>query len=400
MSKEKIKKEKKEKSKVRIWIENILEVLIVVACLAFSIIMIASPGGVKEDYSKINVNYMPVLSNSMSGTFEEGDLIFGKKINRDDEGNCEILDIGTVAIFVVNDPSQSEYVFINTHRIVGYYYEYKDSHDGKNYAGYEKLFNVGEVTSAETALSYAESLGWIDFKITGYITSGDNKSIYYVNGDTNGELLNTNNKYVIDSYRPDINDVIGIWTGKKLSGVGGVITWIQKPLNFFLVIMIPLILLFLYNIWTVIKYILEVKTEKARKLALEEAHANAIDEEEIKRKAVEEYMKKMGIDPSSLPTENKESDVKEESNKEEVTSLEVKEEETPSKEENEEVVVEEIKEEEKVEEPVVKKASTKKKTTTSSSTKKTTTTTKKSTGTKKTTSSSKKTTSKKSSEVK
>ena len=388
MSKEKIKKEKKEKSKVRIWIENILEVLIVVACLAFSIIMIASPGGVKEDYSKINVSYMPVLSNSMSGTFEKGDLIFGKKINRDDDGNCEILDIGTVAIFVVNDPSQSEYQFINTHRIVGYYYEYKDSHDGKNYAGYEKLFNVEEVSSAQTALEYAESMGWTNFTITGYITSGDNKGIYHVDGNINNPLIRPGNTDCIDSYVPDVNDVIGTWTGKKLSGVGGVITWIQKPLNFFLVIMIPLILLFLYNIWTVIKYILEVKTEKARKLALEEAQANAIDEEEIKRKAVEEYMKKMGIDPSSLPTENKESDVKEESNKEEVTSLEVKE------EENSPVI------EEKVEEPVVKKAPTKKKTTTSSSTKKTTTTTKKSTGTKKTTSSSKKTTSKKSSEVK
>ena len=399
MSKEKIKKEKKEKSKVRIWIENILEVLIVVACLAFSIIMIASPGGVKEDYSKINVSYMPVLSNSMSGTFEEGDLIFGKKINRDENGNCEILDIGTVAIFVVNDVSQSEYLFINTHRIVGYYYEYKDSHDGKYYAGYDKMFNAEGVTNAETAKSFADSQGWEDFKIIRYVTSGDNKSIYYKNGDVNGELIDSSNINVVDSYRPEVNDVIGTWTGKKLSGVGGIITWIQKPLNFFLVIMIPLILLFLYNIWTVIKYILEVKTEKARKLALEEAQANAIDEEEIKRKAVEEYMKKMGIDPSSLPTENKESDVKEESNKEEVTSLEVKEEETPSKEENEEVVVEEIKEEEKVEEPVVKKAPTKKKTTTSSSTKKTTTT-KKSTGTKKTTSSSKKTTSKKSSEVK
>lgn len=399
MSKEKIKKEKKEKSRVRIWIENILEVLIVVSCLAFSIIMIASPGGVKEDYSKINVSYMPVLSNSMSGTFEEGDLIFGKKINRDENGDCEILDIGTVATFVVNDPSQSEYVFINTHRIVGYYYEYKDSHDGKNYAGYEKLFKVEEVSSAQTALEYAESMGWTNFTITGYITSGDNKGIYHVDGDINNPLIRPGNTDCIDSYVPDVNDVIGTWTGKKLSGVGGVITWIQKPLNFFLVIMIPLILLFLYNIWTVIKYILEVKTEKARKLALEEAQANVIDEEEIKRKAVEEYMKKMGIDPSSLPTENKESDVKEESNKEEVTSLEVKEE-TPSKEENEEVVVEEVKEEEKVEEPVVKKAPTKKKTTTSSSTKKTTTTTKKSTGTKKTTSSSKNTTSKKSSEVK
>lgn len=398
MSKEKIKKEKKEKSKVRIWIENILEVLIVVSCLAFSIIMIASPGGVKDDYSKINVSYMPVLSNSMSGTFEKGDLIFGKKIEKDEKGKDRILDIGEVAIFVVNNPTQSEYQFINTHRIAGYFYEYKDS-ENNYFVGYDKLFHESSVTNYETALAYAESQGWKDFKILGYKTSGDNKSIYYKDGDVNGELLDEKNTNLVDASYTPLDNVIGTWTGKKLSGVGGVITWIQKPLNFFLVIMIPLILLFLYNIWTVIKYILEVKTEKARKLALEEAHANAIDEEEIKRKAVEEYMKKMGIDPSSLPTENKESDVKEESSVEEVTSLEVKEE-TPSKEENEEVVVEEIKEEEKVEEPVVKKAHTKKKTTTSSSTKKTTTTTKKSTGTKKTTSSSKKTTSKKSSEVK
>lgn len=399
MSKEKIKKEKKEKSKVRIWIENILEVLIVVACLAFSIIMIASPGGVKEDYSKINVSYMPVLSNSMSGTFEEGDLIFGKKIEKDENGKDRILDIGEVAIFVVNNPAQSEYQFINTHRIAGYFYEYKDS-ENNYFVGYDKLFHESSVTNYETALAYAESQGWKDFTILGYKTSGDNKSIYYKDGDVNGELLDEKNTNLVDSSYTPLDNVIGTWTGKKLSGVGGVITWIQKPLNFFLVILVPLILLFLYNIWTVIKYILEVKTEKARKLALEEAQANVIDEEEIKRKAVEEYMKKMGIDPSSLPTENKESDVKEESNKEEVTSFEVKEEETPSKEENEEVLVEEIKEEEKVEEPVVKKAPTKKKTTTSSSTKKTTTTTKKSTGTKKTTSSSKKTTSKKSSEVK
>ena len=296
MSEVKTKKVKKEKSKVQIWIENIVQVIIVVACLVFSIIVIANPGGVKEDYSKINVNSMPVLSNSMSGTFEEGDLIFGEKL---EEG--EILDIGEVAIFVVNDPNQSEYQFINTHRVVGYYYEY--SAEGKKYAGYKDLLKVEGITDETTAEAYAtNTLGWTDFNITGYITSGDNKAIYYKDGVIGGELIKISNTDLIDDYIPSLHGVIGKWNGKKLNGVGGVITWMQQPTNFFFVIIVPLILLFGYNVWIIISYVIEVKTAKARKLALEEAKASGIssvDEEEIKRRAVEEYLKKLEAEKAS-----------------------------------------------------------------------------------------------------
>ncbi len=285
------KKVKKEKSKVQIWIENIVQVVIVVACLIFSIIVIANPGGVKEDYSKINVNSMPVLSDSMSGTFEKGDLIFGEKL---EEG--EILDIGEVAIFVVNDPAISEYQYINTHRVVGYYYSYTNS-ENKNFSGYKDLLKVDGVTNEVTAEAYAtETMKWTNFKITGYITSGDNKAIYYKDGVIGGELIKESNTDLIDDYKPSLQGIIGKWTGKKLNGVGGVITWMQQPTNFFFVIIIPLILLFGYNVWIIISYVIEVKTAKARKLALEEAKAGGIskeDEEEIKRKAVEEYLKKL-----------------------------------------------------------------------------------------------------------
>lgn len=289
MSEVKTKKVKKEKSKVQIWIENIVQVIIVVACLVFSIIVISNPGGVKEDYSKINVNSMPVLSNSMSGTFEEGDLIFGEKL---EEG--EILDIGEVAIFVVNSPAISEYQFINTHRVVGYYYSYSD--EGKNYSGYKDLLKVESVKDEASADAYAQTLGWESFNITGYITSGDNKAIYYKDGVIGGELIKESNTDLIDDYKPSLAGVIGKWNGKKLNGVGGVFTWMQQPTNFFFVIIIPLILLFGYNVWIIISYVIEVKTAKARKLALEEAKAGGLskeDEEEIKRKAVEEYLKKL-----------------------------------------------------------------------------------------------------------
>ena len=288
-------KEKKEKGKVRIWIENIIEILIVIVCLVFSIVTIANPGGVKEDYSKISVSWMPVLSESMSGTFEKGDLIFGEKIGRDSEGKVnEILDINDVAIFIVNDPKLSEYQYINTHRVVGYYYEYTE--DGKSYAGYDRLLGEESVTDAESASAFATSLGWTEFNITGYVTSGDNKSIYYVDGDITGELIKPSNTALIDDYFPSIQGVIGRWNGKKISGLGGVITWMKQPTNFFFVVICPLVVLFGYNVWVIIQYVLEVKTAKARKLAYEEALANGIskeDEEEIKRKAIEEYLKKL-----------------------------------------------------------------------------------------------------------
>lgn len=350
MKKEKTKKLKKEKSLVRTWIENIVEIVIVVICIVFSIIMISSPGGIKEDIHKTNVSYMPVLSESMSGTFEKGDIIFGDKLKKGEDGKYPILDIGTVAIFVVE---QNNVKFINTHRIVGYHYEYRKE-DGKFYGGYSELFNVEGVTNAESAFAYAKSKGWKDFSISGYKTSGDNKSIYYVDGDVNGELISPGNKELLDFGRVEIDDVIGVWNGKKINNLGNAIIWLQKPLNFFLVILIPLILLFGYNAFILVKYIIDMKTEKARKLALEEASANsnggisAEEEEEIKRKAVEEYMKKMGIDPNSLP---KKEDSSNENKEEKVDVVE------PTSEEK---VVDD--------EPVVKKT-TKKSTTSKKSTK-------------------------------
>ena len=110
------------------------------------------------------------------------------------------------------------------------------------------------------------------------------------------------NPNLIDDYYPSLNQVVGKWTGKKISGVGGVITWMQQPTNFFFVIIVPLILLFGYNVWIIISYVIEVKTAKARKLALEEAKASGIstlDEEEIKRRAVEEYLKKLEAEKAS-----------------------------------------------------------------------------------------------------
>ena len=51
-----------------------------------------------------------------------------------------------------------------------------------------------------------------------------------------------------------------------------------------------MVLLFGYNIFLIVKMIIADKTEKVKKEALEVAKSQVIDEEEIKRKAIEEYL--------------------------------------------------------------------------------------------------------------
>ena len=58
--------------------------------------------------------------------------------------------------------------------------------------------------------------------------------------------------------------------------------------------MLPLILLLVYNIYLVIRMVVEAKIKKQQRqteLAIEEArNAAVLDEEEIKRRAIEEYL--------------------------------------------------------------------------------------------------------------
>jgi heme/copper-type cytochrome/quinol oxidase subunit 2 len=293
------KEQKKiKKNKILNIVETVVEAIIVVIAVVFSVFAIANPGGMNEDYSKINVNMLPVLSNSMSGTFEQGDLIFGTKAERNSEGKNEtVYDIGTVIIFVVNDPTQSDQQFINTHRIVGYWYKYSIIEDEKEvfYQGYADMLGVESITSKESATKYAtETLGWNSFEITNYITKGDNYEIYKTanNEDTYETVI------IHDQYAVPLNNVVGTWNGGRVANLGAVITWVKTPLNFFLVIMIPLILLFGWNLFTVVKYLIDKHTEKVKVAALEEAKQSADvlseeEKEEIKRKAIEEYMKKL-----------------------------------------------------------------------------------------------------------
>lgn len=82
---------------------------------------------------------------------------------------------------------------------------------------------------------------------------------------------------------------------KKISGVGSIIYWFQEDSNHFLLaVVIPLALLLIYNVYLFIRMIVDFRIKKAKEegqMAVEAIKAQStIDEEEIKRKAIEEYL--------------------------------------------------------------------------------------------------------------
>lgn len=86
------------------------------------------------------------------------------------------------------------------------------------------------------------------------------------------------------------SDVIGKWTNVKLAGLGKVMDFLRTKTGFFVCILIPMALFFLFELYKFIVTLIEVKRPENPE----------IDEEEIKRRAVEEYLasqKKDAADP-------------------------------------------------------------------------------------------------------
>ena len=77
-------------------------------------------------------------------------------------------------------------------------------------------------------------------------------------------------------------DIIGRWTNTKLPGMGKAMSFLRTKTGFFVCIIIPMAIFFLFELYKFIATLIEVKRP---------ASATAeIDEEEIKRRAVEEYL--------------------------------------------------------------------------------------------------------------
>lgn len=171
-------------------------------------------------------SFLTVETDSMSPTFSSGDLIIGQMLTSAEKENLQVGDI----ITFYSDLDGNGTNEINSHRIVGINYD-----------------EEGRVES--------------------YVTRGDNKE------------TNTEN----DKNPVAWQFVICKYTGTRVAKVGGFLSFLQTPKGFLIVIVLPLILFFLYEIYNFIMTLIGVKN-------LGKKHITAADEELIKQRAIEEYL--------------------------------------------------------------------------------------------------------------
>lgn len=168
----------------------------------------------------------PVLSPSMEPTIKKGDLILSRKLDDDAKNTLAVNDI----ISYKADLDGNGTPEVNTHRII-------------------------EVITDEA--------GFISYK-----TKGDNN-------------------LATDNYTVYPSDVISIFDENKdtrIPVLGDVIDFLMHPTGFFVCIVIPLILFFLFEIIMFVRKVVEVKNSDKKQITAE-------DEELIKKRAIEEYIR-------------------------------------------------------------------------------------------------------------
>lgn len=184
-----------------------------------------------------------VLSDSMKGdkedNFSKGDLIICDTVDKQNPPELKKGDIITFAADVEGDGIR-DYV---THRI------YKVKKNGA------------------------------------FITKGDNNNTYDQN-ETNAVPF------------PDVvsGDVLAVYHGNKIDGLGSVLNYLQSPNGFFLVILLPMIIFFLYQAVRVVINAMAYSKEKGM-LKAQEAMAEAGLTEEQKQQAIAEYLAAQGVSP-------------------------------------------------------------------------------------------------------
>lgn len=116
-----------------------------------------------------------------------------------------------------------------------------------------------------------------DENITYYRTQGDNKE--------------TNPEPDTDFQTP--STIVAKYTGTKISGLGDVLSFIRTQLGFFLCILLPMIIFFIYEAVRVVMNLMAYSKEKAFEEA-QTAVSNSELTEEQKKKAIEEYLASLG----------------------------------------------------------------------------------------------------------
>ena len=235
------------------WVLNVVCVLIILFALVLSVVSISQSTN-SDNLPHLGKNYfLAVKTDSMSGTFEVGDMIVCKQYD-----GSTTLQVGQVITFRVIKGQTS---FINTHRII----EVIEGANGTH----------------------------------SYRTQGDHEA----SADT--RLVGQSN--IIATWGTPGSQAEKGSYGKVLKGVGKINNWLNdeehmtssgKSIRYFLVIVLPLILLFVAYAAVLIYSLVKNKVAKAQEVAV-----NDLSEEE-KARLAQEYLASQGITiPEQPPVE-------------------------------------------------------------------------------------------------
>ena len=235
------KKSNQKTKKIAEIVANVLIWAFVGFSALITVLVFSSQGSADGIPSLFGKSLLTIQTSSMEGTYNVGDMVFMSKISDDEKAQLKAGDIVTyrAPIDIDGDGMIGD---INTHRIV--------SHD----------------------------------PATGVIvTKGDNNILADNEGDT--------------AYTIHRNDVIGVCTEEgRLAGLGNAIEFLRSSVGFFVCIILPLILFFLYELYNFISILVSERAKKAP-IAKE-------TEEEIKRRAIEEYIKSQQASAEKTAADN------------------------------------------------------------------------------------------------
>jgi signal peptidase len=258
------KKEKKEltpqQQKTRNilgWVASALCVVIIVIALVISIMTITRTTG-EKGVAHIGGNaFMPVQTDSMEPTFDKNDLIITKIYN----GDGTDLQVGQVITYKARVNAGGNLVEIfKTHRIA----------EITNTNGSIRFLVVGDNPNPQDGASGTESVYANDVVAT---------------WGTPATPVDSNNDGEYDSF-----NVTKDTYGKNMGKIGAFINWLQgNRTNYFLVIVLPLILMFVIYAYILIRSFIVAKLAKTREEAASSATVDGLSEED-KRRLAEEYL--------------------------------------------------------------------------------------------------------------
>lgn len=225
------------KSKVKKIINTIVDIIVVLILIVSIFVVVLSLTTKSQGVPNVlGVAPLSVESYSMEDTINKGDLIFCK-VTKDADYEYKIGDIVTFPFEI--DGIQT----FNTHRII-------------------------EVIEDEG--------------ITYYKTQGDNPE---TNPDPDVQLQTS-------------DSIIAIYTGAKIPAVGNALSFIRTQLGFFLCVLLPMIIFFIYEAIRVVMNIVAYNKEKALAEAKEAVQSAELTEEQ-KQRAIEEYLASLGQNSDS-----------------------------------------------------------------------------------------------------